>query len=239
MATTQWSLVLAARDGSDTEARRALEALCQTYWPPLYAYIRHRESDPEEARDLVQAYFAEFLEKKFLEQVDPEKGPFRSFLLSSLRHFLSHERERKRTSKRGGGASTLSLDIAAGEEEYALQPSAGRTPEEVYEQIWAMTVLNRAMDRLRRDYADSGRGAQFEELKRYLTSADLQVPYREVAKKLDSREQAVKTAVYRLRKRYGDFLRVEIAQTVSDPAEVESELRHLLAVVRPGEDPGV
>jgi len=125
VATTQWSQVLAARDGSDTQARAALESPCQTYWQPLYAYIRHQGSDPDEARDLTQGYFAEFLEKDFLADVNPDKGRFRSFLLASLRNFLSHERERSRALKRGGGALTLSFDTQAGETRYANQPSVG------------------------------------------------------------------------------------------------------------------
>ena len=145
VATTQWSQVLAARDGSDTEARRALESLCQTYWQPLYAYIRQRGCGPDEASDLTQAYFTEFLEKDFLADVDPEKGRFRSFLLSSLRHFLSHERTRSSALKRGGGTHTLSLDTELAEERYMQEPTTGRTPEEVFERRWALTVLGRAL----------------------------------------------------------------------------------------------
>ena len=148
IATTQWSEVLAARDGSGTEARRALESLCQTYWQPLYAYIRHQGHGPDEARDLTQGFFTEFLEKDFLADVDPEKGRFRAFLLASLRHFLSHEREREQALKRGGGTTTLSLDVEAGEARYAMQPVEAMTPVDVFEHRWAMTVLDRAMDRL-------------------------------------------------------------------------------------------
>jgi len=128
VATTQWSQVLAARDGSDTEARAALESLCQTYWQPLYAYIRHQGYSPDEARDLTQGFFAEFLEKDFLADVDPERGRFRAFLLASLRHFLSHERDRERALKRGGGTTTLSLDVEAGEAGYALMSSSVAGP---------------------------------------------------------------------------------------------------------------
>ena len=133
VATTQWSQVFAARDGSDTEARAALESLCQTYWQPLYAYIRHQGSDPDEARDLTQGFFAELLEKDFLAEVDPSKGRFRSFLLASLRHFLSHERDRDRALKRGGGTRTISFEIEVGEAGYALRPVDVTTPEDVFE----------------------------------------------------------------------------------------------------------
>jgi RNA polymerase sigma factor (sigma-70 family) len=233
VATTQWSQVLAARDGSDTEARAALESLCQTYWQPLYAYIRHQGSDPDEARDLTQGYFAEFLEKDFLADVDPDKGRFRSFLLASLRHFLSHERERSRALKRGGSALTLSFDTQAGETRYATQPTEAMTPVEVFEHRWAITVLDRAMDRLAAQSQEAGSWPQFQKLRQYLTSAEPQVPYGEAAEELGMSEGAIRTAVHRLRKRYGQALRAEIAQTVANPADTDEEVRHLLAIVRP------
>jgi RNA polymerase sigma-70 factor (ECF subfamily) len=233
VATTQWSQVLAARDGSDTEARAALEMLCQTYWQPLYAYIRHQGSDPEEARDLTQAYFTELLDKDFLADVDPSKGRFRSFLLATLRNFLSHQRDRDRALKRGGGTPTLSLDVAAGEESYASQQSNEMTPEEVFEHRWALAVLDRAMGRLQEESAESGDLIQFDKLKPYLTSAEPQATYQETAGDLGMSVGAVKTAVHRMRKRYGLCLRAEIAQTVANPAETDEEVRHLLATVRP------
>ena len=232
IVTTQWSLVLAARDGSDTEARRALESLCRTYWPPLYAYIRHQGSDPDEASDLTQAFFARLLEEGFFEDVDPSKGRFRSFLFASLRHFLSHERDRAGALKRGGGTTTLSLDVEAGEAGYALRPTEAMTPVDVFERRWAMTVLDRAMSRLQEESATSGIGDQFKELKQYLTSAEPQEPYREVGETLGISEGAVATAVHRLRQRYARCLRAEIAETVVNPAEIDDELRHMLAVVR-------
>ncbi|MGB6368260.1 MAG: sigma-70 family RNA polymerase sigma factor, partial [Thermoanaerobaculia bacterium] len=233
VATTQWSQVLAARDGSDTEARAALEMLCQTYWQPLYAYIRHQGSDPEEARDFTQAYFTELLDKDFLADVDPSKGRFRAFLLASLRHFLSHQRDRARALKRGGGTPTLSLDVAAGEESYTLQPSDEMTPEDVFEHRWALTVLDRAMGRLQLESAESDDLTQFDKLKPYLTSAEPQATYQESAADLGMSVRAIKTAVHRLRKRYGMCLRAEIAQTVANPADTDEEVRHLLATVRP------
>jgi len=232
VATTQWSQILAARDGSDTEARKALEGLCQTYWQPLYAYVRHQGSNPDEARDLTQGFFAEFLDKDFLSDVDPEKGRFRAFMLASLRHFLSHERDRAEALKRGGGTTTLSLDVEAGEAGYALRPTEAMTPVDVFERRWAMTVLDRAMSRLQEESATSGIGDQFKELKQYLTSAEPQEPYREVGETLGISEGAVATAVHRLRQRYARCLRAEIAETVVNPAEVDDELRHMLAVVR-------
>jgi RNA polymerase sigma-70 factor (ECF subfamily) len=233
VATTQWSQVLAARDGSDTEARRALEILCQTYWQPLYAYVRQQGSAPDEARDLTQAYFAELLEKDLLADADPAKGRLRSFLLASLRHFLSHERDRGRALKRGGGTRTLSLDTSAGEESYALRVADEMTPEDLFESRWAMTVLDRAMGRLRRDAVESGNRDQFEQLQQYLTSAGSRIPYRKVAAELSMSESAIKSAVQRLRKRLGQCLRAEIAETVANPGDVDDEVRHLLAIVRP------
>lgn len=233
VATTQWSQVLAARDGSDTEARAALENLCQTYWQPLYAYIRHQGSSPDEARDLTQGFFAEFLEKDFLAGVDPDKGRFRAFLLASLRHFLSHQRDQTRTLKRGGGTRTLSLDTEVAEERYSGETGAERTPEEVFERRWAMTVLDRAMDRLRKESMAEDDPNQFELLRQYLTGSEPHSPYKQVAHSLGMSEGAVKTAVHRLRKQYGQSLRSEIAEVVSNPADVDDEVRHLLTVVRP------
>jgi len=232
VATTQWSQVLAARDGSDTEARAALESLCETYWQPLYAYIRAQGYGPEEARDLTQGFFAEFLERDFLASVDPEKGRFRAFLLASLRHFLSHERDRARALKRGGGVTTLPLDVEAGEAGYGIEPAEEMTPVDIFERRWAMTVLDHAAARLQQESGEFGR-SQFAQLKQYLISAELQVPYRETASALGISESAVKSAVHRFRKRLGQCLRAEVAETVSAPSEVDDEVRHLLAVVKP------
>ena len=232
VATTQWSQVLAARDGTDTEAQAALESLCQTYWQPLYAYIRHQGSGPEEAMDLTQGFFTELMEKDLLANVDPSKGRFRSFLLASLRHFLAHERRRNRALKRGGRRRTLSLSTDVAEEFYEGEP-ASRTPEEVFEEGWALTVLDRAMDRLSEQaeaYTDPN---QFHLLRQYLTSGEPQAPYSQVAHRLGMSEGAVRTAVHRLRKRFGQCLRTEITEIVADPDDVDDEIRHLLEVVKP------
>jgi len=232
VATTQWSQVLAARDGSESQARAALESLCQTYWQPLYAYIRHQGASPDEASDLTQGFFAELVEKDFLANVDPEKGRFRSFLLASLRHFLARERDRNRALKRGGGTPTLSLDVEAGEAGYVNEPADELTPVDVFERRWAITVLERASGRLQQKSTELSQ-TQFAQLRQYLTSGDKQVPYQETASALGISESAVKSAVHRLRKRLGQCLREEIAETVSDRSQVDEEVRHLLAVVRP------
>ena len=233
VATTQWSQVLAARDGSTTKARRALASLCGTYWQPLYAYIRHQGSDPDEASDLTQAFFAELLETDLLKDVDPSKGRFRAFLLAALRHFLSHERDRARALKRGGGNPTLSIDVETGESSYSLAPVEEMSPADVFERRWAMTVLDRALARLRLEAKASGDETRVEQLEQYLTGAGPQAPYRKAAEALGMSEGAVATAVHRLRKQYGQCLRAEIAELVLDPADVDGELRHMLAVVRP------
>jgi RNA polymerase sigma-70 factor (ECF subfamily) len=232
MATTQWSQVLAARDGSDTEARAALESLCGTYWEPLYAFVRHQGSSPDEAGDLTQAYFAELLEKDFLSAVDPGKGRFRSFLLASMKNFLSHERERASAQKRGGGRRILSLDVEGAEQRYGVQPTAEMSPDEAFEYRWAVTMLNRALERLQQDSSASGRAEQFEVLRQYLTSTAEETPYREAASRLRMSEGAVKMAVSRLRARLGQCLRAEVADTVADPSEIDDEVRQLLQALR-------
>ena len=237
VATTQWSQVLAARDGSDTEARRALESLCQTYWQPLYAYIRHQGYEPDEAGDLTQAYFTEFLEKDFLTDVDPEKGRFRSFLLTSLRHFLSHERIRSRALKRGGGTLMLSLDTDVAEERYLQEPATGRSPEEVFERRWALTVLGKALASLRHESTTENQRQSFETLKPYLTGEEPRKPYREVAEEQGMTEMAVRKAAHRLRRRFGQVLRDEIAETVAGEDAIDDEVRHLLMIIGPW-DPG-
>jgi RNA polymerase sigma factor (sigma-70 family) len=238
--TTQWSQVLAARDGDDSEARRALETLCQVYWFPLYAFVRRQGYAPDPARDLVQAYFVELLEKQVLKDVEPELGRFRSFLLASLKNFLSHDRERLRAQKRGGGARIVPLDP---EETASLGPltlsGSGDhlTPEEVFERQWALTVLERALDQVRRYARESNTEAQFEALKPYLTGEAGRTPYRDVAGRLGTTEGAVKASVLRLRKRFGKALRAEIAETVADRSLVDDEIRRLLTVIRPWQSP--
>lgn len=229
--TTQWSQVLKASEGSSPEAREALETLCLAYWLPLYAYVRRRGEDPETARDLTQSFFAELLEKEMLKATDRSKGRFRSFLLASLANFLSHERAKAQALKRGGGIQTVSLDLEDAESRYRREPSDGLTPERVFEQGWALAVMERAMTRLSAEGSAEGRRL-FARLEPYLSGSKPSGSYREIGAELGMTEGAVKTAVYRLRRRYGTLLREEIAATVADPADVESELRHVLGTVR-------
>jgi len=230
-ATTRWSVVLAARDGLGTEAQSALAALCEAYWYPLYAFVRRQGCDAEAARDLTQAYFAQLLEAGYLRNVQPSLGRFRSFLLSSLKHFLSHERDRARALKRGGGATAISIDTENNEARYRSEPADWQTPEEVFERRWALTVLEKALSHLHQEWAGAGKAAQYERLRSYLTGEEPQIPYREVAAELGMNEGTVRGAVLRLRRRLGRLLRDEIAQTVTDPKELDDELRHLLTIL--------
>jgi len=226
--------VLAAR-GDGAAAREALESLCGAYWYPLYAYSRSRGHDAEAARDLTQGFFAHLLERDFLQPVAREKGRFRAFLLASFKNFLSHERERAQALKRGGGSVTVSMDGEDAEGRYRLEPADRLTPEQLFERRWGLTIMERAMERL--EQASTSRPGHFDRLKGYLTGAQPDVAYREAAAALGLSEGAVKTAVHRLRKEYGRLLREEIAATLVDPDELDDELRHLLAVIKPWQGP--
>ncbi|HVS01450.1 MAG TPA: sigma-70 family RNA polymerase sigma factor, partial [Thermoanaerobaculia bacterium] len=212
-------------------SRAALAALCGAYWYPLYAYVRRQGGDADEAYDLTQGYFAALLEGELLRDVRPEAGRFRSFLLVSLRHFLSKQRARERAVKRGGRVAVVSLDAARAAARYDAEPVTALDPEAVYERRWALTVLERVLERLRRDEEGSGHGEQFAHLSPYLTGIEPRVPYRDTAHTLGTSEGAIKVAVHRLRRRYGELLRAEIAETVADPELVDAELRHLLGAV--------
>jgi RNA polymerase sigma factor (sigma-70 family) len=228
--TTSWSMVLAAGEADSTRARGALAALCEAYWYPLYAFIRRQGSTQDEARDLTQGYFLQFLEKGFLKSVRPEAGLFRSFLLASVKHFLSNERDRERAVKRGGGRLPIRLELDAAEGRYRMDPAdSALTPDRLFERQWAMTVLGRAMESLRDEFDRSGETARFERLKPYLTGDEPSVPYQKVAAELGLSESAVKVAVHRLRQRFGQALREVVAETVANPAEIDDEIRSMLA----------
>jgi RNA polymerase sigma-70 factor (ECF subfamily) len=230
--TTKWSLVLAARTGSSPRSRAAVASLCESYWGPLYAYLRHRGYSVDEARDLTQSYFLLFLEKDYLKDVKPEIGKFRTFLLASFKHFLANERDKALASKRGGDRSPITLDTAIAERRYRVGLEQGLTPDQVYERRWALGVLEEVLARLRKEFETAGKRSQFETLRACLTGEAPRRPYREMATALEMSEAAVKVAVHRLRQRYGQLLREEIAQTVADPGEVDGEIRHLLASCR-------
>jgi RNA polymerase sigma-70 factor (ECF subfamily) len=229
--TTSWTQVLAARDAPSSESRQALEGLCRAYWYPLYAFVRGLGEGPEEARDLTQAYFAQLLDKGYLEDYDPSRGRFRVFLMASIQNFRSKEREKGRAWKRGGRAQVFSLDEKEVEERYEYEPVDRLTPEEIFERRWALTLIERVLSRLRQELTDSGREREFERLSGLLTGTQPDVPYREVAADLGTSEAAVKTSIQRLRRKFGALLREEIAATVASQDEVDDEVRHLLQVI--------
>jgi RNA polymerase sigma-70 factor (ECF subfamily) len=231
-ASTHWSVVLAAGGGPSTEAQEALATLCRVYWYPLYVYARRRLANAEDAQELTQEFFSQFLEKNYLQAADPERGKFRSFLLTAFQRFLSRQRERASAQKRGGGRMGMPLDFQAGERRYSLEPADPNTPETIFQRRWALTLLEQTLARLRQELARAGKEALFERLKGTLTGDDRQEPYARVAEELSMSEQAVKVAVHRLRRRYQELLREEIGQTVARTEEIEDELRDLFTAVR-------
>jgi RNA polymerase sigma-70 factor (ECF subfamily) len=229
-ATTQWSVVLAAH-GDSTRARAALTRLCELYWYPLYAFARRQGATSSDAQDLTQEFFHFLLRKNSFAVADPLRGRFRSFLLGSFKHFLANERSRAAARKRGGDRMFVTIDDATAQARYAADMSDHLTPDRIYEQQWARTVLAQALQRLRTTYLAEQRDQLFDHLKECLTAGKSSIPYTELAKRTGLTEGAVKVAVYRLRKRYREALRQTVAETVPDPGEVEAEIRALLTLV--------
>ncbi len=230
-ASTRWTLVAAAGQRDSPESAAALASLCRLYWYPLYAYARRRLPTAEDAQDLTQDFFARLLEKDYLRQVDRTRGSFRSFLLTAFKHFLAKERDRAHAQKRGGGRSHLPLDFQVGERRYLLEPTHAADAEALYERRWALTLLEQTLAQLRDELTRAGKGRLFEALKATLTGEDAPRPYAELADELGVSAEAVKVTVHRLRRRYGELLRTEIAQTVSTPEEIEEELRSLFTAL--------
>jgi RNA polymerase sigma-70 factor (ECF subfamily) len=228
--TTHWSVVLSAREQPSSQSAAALEVLCRTYWHPLYACVRRQGHSPADAQDLTQEFFARLLQKDYLHSVARAKGKFRTFLLVMLKRFLADEWDKARAQKRGGG-QVFCVDWSSAETRFLQQPVEHLTPEKVYEQRWALTLLDQVYARLEREYRDQDRGALFDALRFALTGSRSEVPYAELARQLQTTEGALKVAVHRLRQRYREMLREAIADTVSRPEEVEEELRHLLQAV--------
>ena len=224
--TTHWSIVLAAGRTDTTRAHGALEKLCRIYWRPLYAYVRRRGYSAHDAEDLTQEFFARLLKREDVATVSPDRGKFRSYLLGAMNHFLADEWDKARAQKRGGG-KVVPLDLSAAESHYPGQEADALTPEKLFDQRWAVTVLEEVHRRLRQDYDDQGKAELFEALRFSLMGERSAVPYAELASKLAMSEGAVKVAVHRLRQRYRTLLRKLIAETVATPEEVEAELRHL------------
>jgi RNA polymerase sigma factor (sigma-70 family) len=229
--TTHWSVVLAAGQQDSPQATAAIATLCRTYWYPLYAYLRRRGYQAEDAQDLTQEFFTRLLQKNFPAQADRAKGKFRSFLLLTLNHFLSDERERARAGKRGGGQTLLSLDAESPEERYRLEPADETTPEKLFERRWAQTVLDQALARLREEYSAAGKADSYAVLQAFEPGEQKTLSYAEAADRLSVSESAFKSMIHRLRQRHRELVREEIAQTVTAASEIDEELRHLIAVI--------
>jgi RNA polymerase sigma-70 factor (ECF subfamily) len=229
--TTQWSRVATAAGPDDGEAREALAMLCQAYWYPIYAFVRHRGFSPEQARDRTQDFFAYVLERDLIARADPARGRFRAFLRTVCARHLAGDRDRENAAKRGGGRPPLAIDPLDAERRYALEPAHEMTAERIFDRTWALTLLSRVVDRLRREYDDSGRSDRFEELIAVLTRDPESSPYAEIARRLGTTEGNIRVAVHRLRRRYGLLLREEIAATVGDAAQVDDEIQALFAAL--------
>ena len=229
--TTRWTVVLHAGRKSSPQSDRALGELCQTYWYPLYAYVRRKGKMKEDAEDLVQAFFAKFLERNYLEGLSAERGKFRAFLLASLKHFLANEWDKSQRQKRGGGVTHLSLDWQSADARFHLDPPDPSSPDKSFDREWALALLERVIARLHDECVATGKGKLFEQSRGYLMVGEDAIPYVEAALSLGLDEGAVRVAVHRLRKRYRELLRDEIAQTLDDPAQVTEELRSLQAAL--------
>src|ERR1051326_6337501 len=227
--TTRWTLVVAAGDPCRKEARSALGSLCEDYWYPLYAYLRRLGYPADQAQDLTQEFFVRILEGRYLDCADPAKGRFRAFILTSLKFFVADEGDRHRARKRGGGM-LVPLEFSSGEERYQREPAHDETPERIFERRWALSVLDRFVEKLRDEFVHHGRPEHFERLKVFLLGQS-DAPYATLAREMNTSEGALKVAIHRLRKRYRELFRQEIADTVADPGEVESELRYLATVL--------
>jgi RNA polymerase sigma-70 factor (ECF subfamily) len=208
-----------------------LESLCETYWYPLYAYVRRRVADVSEAQDLTQAFFAELLEKNYVGSATPNRGRFRAFLLTAFKHFLSKEWEKAKAQKRGGGRAPIPLDFESADSKIRIETASGLTAEQFYDQQWAIALLGLIMERLKAECEQSGKTKLFEELKGFIIGDHAGTTYRQVAEKLNMTEAAAKKAGSRMRRRYRELLREEIAQTVEGPAEVDDEIRNLFTTL--------
>jgi len=229
--TTHWTAVLQAGQENSPASALALEQLCQTYWYPLYTYARRQGYNSADGQDLTQQFFAVFLEKNYFSVAHPDRGRFRSFLLASFKHFLANEYNRNRAAKRGGGRAPLSWDAVDTEERYAHEPASHATPDRLFEQAWVLTLLGKVLSELKQEYVAAGKGPLFEALEVHLTGAKAEITYADIGKELAMSESAIKMAVLRLRQRYGERLRSEVAHTVSGAETVDDELRHLFRVL--------
>jgi RNA polymerase sigma-70 factor (ECF subfamily) len=230
--TTHWSLIAAAGEPASQASREALEALCQVYWLPLYAFARQRQFCPEDAQDLTQEFFAQLLEKNYLRAADRERGRFRTYLLAAFKHFLANQRKRSRAQKRGGSCTIHRLAVSAAEDRYCCEPVDIWTPERVFERSWALTLLDRVLSHLQEEHANAGKSLLFDQVRIFLTGEAPSVSYSQIALTLGTTDGAVRVAIHRLRRRFREMLRAEIAQTVDSPDEVDDELHHLFTALQ-------
>lgn len=230
-ATTRWSVVLSAGSPASPRYEEAMSTLCQTYWFPLYAYLRRQGCTTHEAEDHIQAFFTQMLDKGYLDRVEANGGKFRSFLLVALKRFVRDQRDRDRATKRGGGLRKLSINLGSAEERYTMEPATDLSPDRIYDKSWALAVLDRTMVNLEAESARTGKLASFKSLKLYLGGDPNVAPYSQVAVDLSMTEGAVKMAVCRLRRRYRELLRDEIAQTVATQDQIEEEIQDLFVAL--------
>lgn len=228
--TTHWSVVLAAGEEGSEQAASALSRLCQTYWFPVYAFIRKKGHSPEQAQDFTQEFFAGFLEKNYVARARRDRGRFRVFLMSSVQNFLHNQHDRAQAQKRGGGHTHLSLDYQDAEERYQVEPVEESDPATLFEQQWVATLLETILNRLREEFDAEGRAGLCEDLQAHLWGDTESIPYAQLAQKAGLTEGNVKTIAHRFRERYRALLREEIAHTVAKPGEVDDEIRHLMRI---------
>ena len=231
-ATTRWSMIREAGAEDSDVANSALQELCQQYWYPLYTFVRRQGHDSNSAADLTQAFFADILQRRDLETADPELGRFRSFLLASVRNFISNQRDKDRAQKRGGGKKPLSFDFQDAEGRYLQHPAENSTPESLFERQWAMTLLGRVEDRLRKEFEKRGKAHVFDELKIFLAGKSRESTLAAAAAGLSMTEVAAKVAVHRMRARFGELLRSEIQATVESDDSIDAEIQHLFSVLQ-------
>lgn len=226
-STTHWSLVAAAGRRGTIASNSALERLCKLYWPPLYAYVRRRVPDLHEAQDLTQAFFERLLDQDYLADADPQRGRFRAFLLTAFKHFLSKEWEKVKAQKRGGGRTSISLDFQSADSRISIEPASDLTAEQIYDRQWAVTLLGQIMERLENEFVQSGKAEQFAILKAFIIGEHSGTTYHDAALELSMTAGAAKMAASRMRHRYRELLREEIAQAVATPEDVDDEIRKL------------
>lgn len=229
--TTHWSVIVRAGGATSVETDGALEELCRAYWYPLYAYVRRQGRDAGDAQDLTQDFFARLLERKSFRLADRTRGRFRTFLLTSLKHFLINDWKKGNCEKRGGGRPIISLDAEETETRFRAEPADERAPDKAFERRWALVVLDRVLDQLQAGFTAAGRGQVFEEIKSYLTGEKNESSYAEIGQRLGITEGNLRVTVHRLRGQYRDLLRAEVARTVETPEAIDEEIRHLISAL--------